>query len=419
MFFQCKQEKSSEEETAVSVVRQPAEYEPQEALWLIWYPYRHMQGYSNVEVIIQMVQAVLPFQKVIMTAMSDEDSLNAIENLPNSILADPNFALKVIPSVQLWVRDMGPNFVQLQNGKLAIADFNFNSWGYADSENPDNKIEEAYDRNVADRLGYQTINTTMISEGGNRDLNALGTLMVVEKVEKGRNPNMTKEEMEREYARLLGVKNVIWLKEGLREDDHTFLGPIETEKGWAYTLATTNGHVDEFARFVNDSTIFIAELDSIQLASNDPVAIENKRRLDENFSILQSAINADGKKFNIVRFPIPNTMIVKMPPGDEVYEFIKTLDYKSGMAFPQGDTINAIGASSYLNFVITNEVILVPTYVEVDKGADVVAREQRALALLSQYFPERKVVTINAFSVNLGGGGMHCISMHQPKCDKE
>ena len=76
--------------------------------------------------------------------------------------------------------------------------------------------------------------------------------MVVETVEQGRNPNWTLAEMEAEFQRVLGVKKVIWLQEGLYEDDHTFRGPIPIENDKkAYTVVTTNGHIDEFARFVN------------------------------------------------------------------------------------------------------------------------------------------------------------------------
>ena len=74
---------------------------------------------------------------------------------------------------------------------------------------------------------------------------------------------MTRKEMEAEYKRLMGVKKIIWLKKGVVEDDHTFLGPITTSDGTkAYTVVTTNGHIDEFARFVNDSTILLAQVDS-------------------------------------------------------------------------------------------------------------------------------------------------------------
>lgn len=71
----------------------------------------------------------------------------------------------------------------------------------------------------------------MISEGGNREVNGKGTLTTTESVEMDRNPTMTKKEMEAEYERLLGVQKTIWLKQGLVDDNHTFLGPITTKDG--------------------------------------------------------------------------------------------------------------------------------------------------------------------------------------------
>lgn len=146
-------------------------------------------------------------------------------------------------------------FVETNQKTFAIADFNFNSWGYADTLDVEPKRKKCMMFGLQKHFKLPVISSSMISEGGNREVNGKGTLITSEAVEKGRNPNMSKLQMEAEYKRLLGTK-VIWLKQGLVEDDHTFLGPITTADGTkAYTVVTTNGHVDEFVRFVNDSTI--------------------------------------------------------------------------------------------------------------------------------------------------------------------
>jgi agmatine deiminase len=88
---------------------------------------------------------------------------------------------------------------------------------------------------------------------------------------------------------------------------------------------TTNGHVDEFARFVNDSTILLAQVDSTTL--HDPIASENQKRMEENFKILSAATDQDGCPFTIVRMVLPSTIFSTLSPDDSVYEYIKTLNF--------------------------------------------------------------------------------------------
>jgi agmatine deiminase len=225
---------------------------------------------------------------------------------------------------------------------------------------------------------------------------------------------MTKAAMESEYHRLLGVKKVIWLKHGLLEDSHTFLGPLDTNtNAKAYTVVTTNGHVDEFARFINDSTILLANVDGKDL--EDPIAKENHKRMEENFKILSESTDQDGNPFNIIRMPLSETILTTMSPGDYVYDYIKTLDYLDGSQFPSGDTITVVAAASYLNFIITNKVIVGQKYWREGMPEEFKRRDEEAKTILQGVFPNRAVVMLDAVAVNLGGGGLHCISMHQPE----
>jgi agmatine deiminase len=297
---------------------------------------------------------------------------------------------------------------------MAIADFNFNSWGYADTLDIDTKTEEMYDVRVAEHFNMPVISSAMISEGGNREVNGKGTLITTESVEADRNPDMTKEEMEAEYKRLLGATKIIWLKKGLVEDNHTFLGPVTTADGTkAYTVVTTNGHIDEFARFVNDSTILLAQIDSTEFS--DPIAFENHKRIEENYQILATSTDQDGNPFTIVRMPLPGTIFSTMSPGDYVYDYIKTLDYEDGSTFPNGNTVKVMAALSYLNFIITNKVIIGQTCWREGMPIELKQKDEQAYQILQSVFPKRKIIMLDALAVNLGGGGIHCISMYQPK----
>jgi agmatine deiminase len=405
---------SEKNKTPLKISRQMGEFEKIDALWLIWPTTDHKSGESVEEVTLSIIDALVNDLNIVISC-ADDDVLEKAKSILNEKYPDSkNLIFKVIPSMEIWARDMGPTFVELENGQHAIADFNFNSWGYSDTLDIAAKTEELFDERVAELLGLPLISSSMISEGGNREVNGKGTLMVTESVEQGRNPEMSKAAMELEYKRLLGVKKVIWLKKGLLEDSHTFLGPLTTlDNSKAYTVVTTNGHVDEFARFVNDSTILLASVDSLDM--EDPIARENHKRMEENYKILLESTDQDGKPFNIVRMPLPETIITTMCSGDYVYDYIKTLDYTDGSEFPSGDTINVLAAASYLNFIITSEVIIGQKYWREGMPEEIKTRDEKTKELLESVFPNRKVVMLDALAVNLGGGGLHCISMHQPK----
>lgn len=405
---------SPKKKDSLYVISQPAEFEPQDAIWLIWPSNDHKEGESVEKVMLAVIGAIAGEEKVIVTCRNTELLNHAKEVIKNHLGELENLKLLELPSNDIWARDMGPIFVKTNQNTIAIADFNFNSWGYTDTLNTDTKKDEMYDVNVAKQYGLHVLSSSMISEGGNREVNGKGTLITTESVEAGRNPNMTKKQMEAEYKRLMGVNKIIWLKKGLVEDDHTFLGPLTTLSGAkAYTVVTTNGHIDEFARFVNDSTILFAQIDST--AVNDPITFENHKRMEENYRILSKATDQDGKPFTIIRMPLPATIFSTMKPGDFVYDYIKTLDYKDGSSFPNGDTVKVIAALSYLNFIITNKIIVGQTYWREGMANELKLKDEKAAQILRSVFPNRKVIMIDALAVNLGGGGIHCISMQQPE----
>jgi len=410
IFFSCS---STKEKDDIFVVRQPAEFETQHAIWLIWPSTNHKQDESVEKVTLSIIEAIIGTEKIVITCRDTALLTQATEILTKNFGENKNLTILLLPSYEIWARDMGPIFVETNKNTYAIADFNFNSWGYGDTSDTDTRTEEKYDERAAGFLKLPVISSSMISEGGSRELNGKGILMTTESVEGNRNPGMSKQQMEAEYKRLLGVKKVIWLKKGLVEDDHTFLGPVTTSEGSkAYTVVTTNGHIDEFARFVNDSTILFAKVDSADLG--DPIAFENNKRMEENYQILSAATDQNGKPFTIIRMPLPRTIFSTMSPGDYVYDYIKTLDYQNGNPFPKGDSVKVIASLSYLNFIIANSVIIGQSCWREGMPNEVKLQDEKAARILKSVFPNRKVIMIDALAVNLGGGGIHCISMQQP-----
>ena len=409
ILFSCSSNKEKDE---VYVVRQPAEFETQQAIWLIWPATNHKRSESVEKVTLSIIAAIIETEKIVVTCHDTTLLAHATEILTKNFGKNKNLTIMVLPSYQIWARDMGPVYVETNKNTFAIADFNFNSWGYGDTLDTDTKTEEMYDERAADFLKLPVISSNMISEGGSREVNGQGILMTTEAVELNRNPGMSKQQMEAEYKRLLGVKKVIWLKQGLVADDHTFLGPIKTANGKkAYTVVTTNGHIDEFARFVNDSTILLAKVNS---AFNDPIALEDHKRMEENYRILSNATNQNGRPFTIIRMPLPSSIYTTMDSGDYVYEYIKTLNYQNGTIFPKGETIKVIAALSYLNFIIANSVVIGQKSWREGMPNDLKLQDEKAAKILASVFPNRKVIMVDALAVNLGGGGIHCISIQQP-----
>ena len=417
---------TTDNEKSIITYRQAAEFEPTEAVWLMWSNYDHKEGYSNHKTQVEIIRALLLYTKVTLIVPNDS-TINSImagnvaferklgqslSILAKTAVENGRLSFFKADYREFWTRDIGPAFLVGSDGKLAIADFSFSGWGYGKTTDADVVKDEKLDEKIAEKWGIKTVSTPLITEGGDHEVNGKGTLIVCEAVELTRNPTMSLAQIEAEFKRVLGVKKVIWLKKGSYEDDYTFSGRLKNKAGDSlYTVLTTNGHVDETARFVNDSTILLAQ----PVDLDDPIDQENKRRMDVNFDILKRATDQDGRPFKIVRMPLPKLMFTTLKPNDGVYEVIKDFKYKDGSTFPTGKPVKIVTASSYLNFLIANDVVLMAKYGEQSTDIVVKKRDEAAERVLKSVFPNKKIIGINAYAINLGGGGIHCITRNEPK----
>ena len=398
---------------AAAQYRQHAEFEHTSAVWMLYPQITHKRGFSNTAVQLQMINALAGSVKIKYVVPND-----SIENLvrkwmPAALLSNGTITILQFPYLEFWARDMGPLFVTNANGDKAIADFMFNQWGYSDTADAASHINEKLDEHVAAYYRLPVISTNVVSEGGDREVNGKGVLLVVEAVEKQRNPNMSLQQMEDGYKKLLGVTKIIWLKQGVRDDDLSFLQPIDGPGNKKYyTMLTTGGHVDEFARFVNDSTILFAWIDPAD-RTND-IEKQTGERMEINYSILQNATDANGKHFHIIKMPMPYVVTTTLSPGDSVYAQLRDIQTAAGIAFSDGEKINCVAAASYLNFLIANDVVLVGKYWHKGLSKKIKQRDAQAVQILQQAFPGKKIIAIDALAVNYGGGGMHCITMNEP-----
>jgi agmatine deiminase len=211
--------------------------------------------------------------------------------------------------------------------------------------------------------------------------------------------------LEAEYKRVLGIKKIIWLKGGAVNDDKAQKGilPCGVYGGG------TGGHIDEICRFVNAHTILLAE-QSTGKSECDSLAQINFDRLEENYKILQSATDQDGMPFDIIRIPaapfLYDTIIVR----DQDTSFFA--------GSHKGQTIKVLIASSFLNFIIANGIVLIPKYYKEGDPLSIKEKDEEVIKIFRNVFAGRKIIQIDVRELNYGGGGMHCATTHQPVVEK-
>lgn len=303
------------------------------------------------------------------------------------------------------VRDAGPIFLSRREGGLAVLDQAWNTYGDLNNavrNTPAQRaLEDSFPVLFARRLGVPVVRTPLVIEGGACEINGRGDLLQVEAVTLQRNPGWSKDSIANELERVFGAQRIIWLKEGM-PDDAWHLEPRVHDD--VYTWAT-GGHVDEFCRFVNDSTVLLAWPEDDELA--DPVHAIARRRMEVNELILQDA------GLHVEHAPVP-VLVYR----DLVLDSLKDHHARLLARYPEvqhGDSVRQLHAASYLNFLITNGRVFGPAYWH--EGLPVAMREkdERMQAILQQHFPDRLIVPVDPRAINKYGGGMHCWTQQQPR----
>jgi agmatine deiminase len=372
---------------------------------MAWPTYEHKSSVPLAPAMIEIVRNLLPEVKVEMLVTNDK-----VAKQVRTLFPSPNFNIRKLTYSEIWMRDFGPSFFT-KGSQKSILDYGFNYWGYEKPDSESSKLHEEVDRSIAKQLNVPTRRAFLIGEGGNRESNGAGVAMLVESVERQRNPKLNLELLTERHQKALGVSKVIWLKEGLVEDGYSFDGPVEKD---IYLPITTGGHIDNIARFVNERTILLAEVTADE-AKRSPLAAENRRRLEENLQILKQATDAEGRSFEIVRMPAADLQFETITPGDPVYDFLARLSYTDGSVFPKGKPVKVAHAASYMNFLIANGVVLTSKLYRPGAPEPLKLKDQQSVDILKKIFPNRKIVAIDTRAINLGGGGIHCLTSHEPK----
>ena len=349
--------------------RMPGEFEPQEQIFMLWpeKPDNWRNGAKPAQEAFKNVAiAISEFEPVTMLA-SPAQYANARNRLPEQI------RFVEMTSNDSWVRDCGPTFVKNDQGELRGIDWDFNAWGglvdglYFPWDQDDMVAQKVCELERVD--SYKTAG--FVLEGGSIHVDGEGTVLTTEMclLSEGRNPHMTKEEIEDMLKEYLNCEKVIWLKDGIDPDE-------------------TNGHIDDVACFVAPGEVACIWTDDPE----DPFY----EVAQQAYGILSEATDAKGRKLKVHKLTTTKNPVLISGDFD--------IDCIEG-TIPRED--GEICISSYMNFLIVNGGVIVPQY---EDENDALALEQ-----VQAMFPDRKVVGVNTKEVVYGGGNIHCITQQMPK----
>ncbi len=376
----------------------PSEFDEQEYIWLSWVESGFLGGEPFYVTALQAMKEITPYVKVRLfygpQPAYDKEQLKSriYEKLIENKIDTSRISLFYNEQYYGAIQDPGPVFLKNGNNDFAIADFKF--------IHPD-KRTESIDRNIAAQLSLPVISSSMISEGGAWQTNGKGTMLLVESVEMDRNKSMTKTQIENEYKRVLGVTKIIWLKKGPKEEEW---GKLENGK---YGIGT-GGHIDEFCRFADPTTVLLAEVSEKDTAGNE-ISKESFSRMEENFKILKQSTDQNGRPFNIIRLPAGPLMTKKVS-----YKNLSEAE-QSWFNDVTTDSVEFYLATGYMNFIIANKVIVTTKFWKAGMPDEFKERDEQAKQTLETAFPGRKIVQIDCMPLHHDGGGLHCHSRNQPK----
>jgi agmatine deiminase len=347
----------------------PAEFEPQDGCILIW-PKRPgswpFEAREAREVFAQLANTLAKTETVYM--LTEPDTLDSARKLLSE-----KVKLLTIETDDAWARDVCPTFVT-DGSRVRGVNWSFNAWGgtfdglYADWEKDDRAAVE-----FCNQTGYDYYDAApFVLEGGSIHSDGEGTVIVTEAclLSEGRNPQLSKEEIEEQLKDYLGAEKVIWLPHGIYQDE-------------------TNEHVDNVCAFVRPGEVVLAWTDDV---NNSQYAYSSADLL-----VLEHETDAKGRPFTVHKLLIPKIPVC-------IRE-----DELCGFVFDEGEDIREAGerlAASYVNFYIGNQVVLVPQFGD--------ENDVQAVKLLEQLFPEREVVAVSARAIIVGGGNIHCITQQIP-----
>ena len=374
----------------------PGEWEAHDAVWIPFLAQSFRDSFDSIS-----LPLIRKLSEHVATVIVMEDAADAGQGksyFAQNGVDTSNICLIRISPLSMWLRDMGPVFFRDEGipGGIGICDFRFSFYGNSpDGSNTGlGRQLDSTERKIGDLLGMQVIDSELVLEGGAFDVNGSGTMILVDSLVLSRNPSLSKEQVEEELAIKLGIKSFIWLKQGLAQDPH---GSVYYGNGIYAT--GTGGHTDHFVRFANDSTVLLYwEGDTFN--APDPLVRLNSHRMAENLCILENFVDHRGKRLHVVKIPSPGIFYQTKPINKALKAGLPEL------ADLEGDTIRSALCASYLNYVVTNGLILLPAY---NMKTDELVKD-----IFQDLYPGREIFQLDPSQYNGRAGGIHCLMVLQP-----
>lgn len=395
--------------------RMPGEFEPQKAVWATWISIPPMAvGYDPKPACAQVVKELYKRVQVYINCIDEASKEDCLKYLADAGVNSDEIIFTSFPDINFYLRDNGPNIMFDESGNMLEVNTDFDYYSMMPKGDPMTQMCRQAGVHMAVSMGcYNIVSTDIVTEGGNKEFNGDGVLILVEKTEcKKRNPGKSRIEIEEEYKRLFNLKKVIWLPAPMFEDENMMNGPCDIIDGVPVYGASVAGHTDEMCRFVDANTILLAEVSDEEAAALNSARI-SKERLDAAYEILKNATDAHGKPFNIIRMPVPVPMEYECAADHSTVDTLRTsLDengrFPDGSELPEMDTYRFTAAVGYCNFLISNGVVLGQRYWKPGFSDEIRKKDEAAKAILEKCFPDRKVIMIDALALNVCGGGVHC-----------
>lgn len=348
--------------------RMPAEHEPQSAIWMAWpertdnWRYGAKPAQATFVAVAKAIAKTTPVTMVV----SAEQFENARVVLPSYI------QVLEMSTDDSWMRDIGPSYVVNGHGERRGVDWHFNAWGgLVDGLYFPWDKDDAVARKVCETLGDDSYRAPIVLEGGSIHVDGEGTLYTTEEclLHPSRNPDLTREEIEDVLKENLSIEKVIWIPQGLYNDE-------------------TNGHVDNLIHVVRPGEIALTWCDD----ETDPQYLISRKAMD----VLLTETDAKGRQIKVHKLPMPGPLYITDDEANGV-------DVSEGMERVPGERL----AGSYANYLISNNHIIYPL---LDKVHD-----KDVAMLLADLYPNYEVTGVDAREILLGGGNIHCITQQIPK----
>jgi agmatine deiminase len=370
----CAQLQSSHDAAAF---RQPAEFEPQKAVWLSADP----DEPEIMRATAEMVHALLPHVAVKLLMRDQGVLAKTTESLQQHGVSPESIECFVDPLATFYLRD-GTVYLVNGHGELRVLDFKWSQYGLPgwcrrlypdDAESAArcaayvNAEQDGLDGWLALSSNAAVLPSSLFLENAAIEVNGKGVLLISEPLALERNPGLGRDDLESGLLEIPGVSKVIWLADGLAQDPLA----MSTITGH-YVGLGAGGHTDQFVRFADARTILLAWVEDEQVGAH-PVNRINRERMQRNYDVLSGSTDQDGRPFRIIRVPLPAVIerkVVLAPRIDEVNVWNEAY-FPASEGRRAGDEVIQVAAASYLNLLIANDLVLVPSYVEDGTAASV------------------------------------------------